>query len=345
MKRLSVITVNYGTPDLTIDCVEAIAATRSPDDEISIIVVDGGSSDNSVEIIAKRLAASHLKDWVELLPLPINGGFAFANNRAMMLLAQQGDLPDYIALINPDAQVTPGALEALRATLDREPKAGAVGALLIHQDGRPQGSAFWFPTLRGEFCQGARTGVIDRLLRHKSEPIVAAKACQVPWVTGAAVMFRTAALQSTGLFDEGFFLYFEETELMWRMRKAGWQIWHEPAARVIHLGGAATKIRDPETGLPLPKRMPRYWYEARRKYFALTGGPGHALSAGLAWLSGYGIWQLRRRITNLPDDGPLSPASDLAKFGLWPPKMIAKPAAPYFKTEANPEPHWMETRP
>lgn len=344
MKRLSVITVNYGTPHLTIACIESIAATRTRVTDVKVIVVDGGSSDNSVEILAERLAAPHLKDWVEFLPLPINGGFAFANNRAMMHLAQQGDLPDYIALINPDARVTPGALEALSATLDREPNAGAAGALLMHEDGRPQGSAFWFPSLRGEFCQGARTGLIDRLLRHNSEPIVAAQACQVPWVTGAAVMFRTAALQSTGLFDEGFFLYFEETELMWRMRKAGWDIWHEPAARVVHLGGVATKIRDPETGLSLPKRMPRYWYEARRKYFALTGGRIYALATGLAWLSGYGIWQLRRLITNLPADGPLSPARDLAYFGLWPPKMIARPAAPNFTTAATPEPHWMRTR-
>lgn len=113
--------------------------------------------------------------------------------------------------------------------------------------------------------------------------IQAAQAVEVPWVTGAAVMLRTAALRQTGLFDDGFFLYFEETDLMRRLRRAGWAVWHEPAARVVHAGGAATQIRDPGTGLPHAKRMPRYWYESHRRYFALAGGSGAAIAAGLAF--------------------------------------------------------------
>ena len=257
MKRVAVIVVNYRTPDLTLACIKSLVHARASFKNFQIILVDGGSGDGSAEILKDAVAAQNLDDIVKLLPLPLNGGFAFANNRAMMALTSQGDLPDYIALINPDARVTSGALETLSTMLDEKLDAGAVGALLIHEDGRPQGSAFRFPTLLSEFCRGARTGAINRLLRQSSQHIVATHACQVPWVTGAAVMLRTAALQSVGLFDEGFFLYYEETELMLRMQKAGWITWHEPNARVIHAGGAATNIRDPETGLPLVKRMPR----------------------------------------------------------------------------------------
>jgi N-acetylglucosaminyl-diphospho-decaprenol L-rhamnosyltransferase len=342
VKRLSIITVNYGTPVLAIACIESLTNARAFFDRMEVIVVDGGSNDDSAQILANRIAERDLRDWVELLPLPINGGFAFANNRALLTLAQRDDLPEYIALINPDARATPGALEALATTLDRVPEAGAVGALLIHEDGRPQGSAFRFPTLLSEFCRGARTGAINRIFGQPLQHIVATEACQVPWVTGAAVMFRTAALQSAGLFDEGFFLYFEETELMWRMHKAGWQIWHEPAARVVHAGGVATKIRDPETGNALPKRMPRYWYEARRRFFALVGGPIYALAAGLAWLLGHFLWQMRRVIGGLPDSGTLYPARDLTAFGLWPGSRVAVAAVPDFTSEAPSTPFWMQ---
>ena len=342
MKRLAVITVNYGTPKLTIACLESLKGAIPYFDSVNAIVVDGGSADNSAQIIAQAVAAPHLRDWTEFLPLPINGGFAFANNRALLMLARRGELPEYIALINPDAQVTAGALETMAALHDREPNAGAVGALLIHEDGRAQGSAFRFPTLLSEFCRGARTGPISRLLRHPQQHIEATAACQVPWVTGAAVMFKTSALESVGLFDEGFFLYFEETELMWRMQRAGWQIWHEPAAKVIHAGGAATNIRDPETGLALPKRMPRYWYEARRRYFALVGGRRYAVGSGIAWLLGHCIWQIRRLIGGLPDSGVLRPMADLVAFGLWPAKKNAVAAAPDFASEARAAPFWMK---
>lgn len=342
VKRLVIITVNYGTPKLTINCVESLAGARASFDSLEAIVVDGGSNDNSALIIGEAIAAPQFREWTELIPLAINGGFAFANNRAFFALAQRGELPELIALINPDARITPGALEAMAALHEREPNAGAVGALLIHEDGRTQGSAFQFPTLLSEFCRGARTGVINRILRQPQQHIVATQACQVPWVTGAAVMFKAAALKSAGLFDEGFFLYFEETELMWRMQKAGWQIWHEPAAKVIHAGGAATNIRDPETGLPLPKRMPRYWYEARRRYFALVGGRSYAVGSGTAWILGHCIWQIRRLIGALPNDGVLRPAGDLAAFGLWPSKNSVVAAAPDIASIASSEPFWMK---
>lgn len=96
-----------------------------------------------------------------------------------------------IALINPDARVTSGAVEALATVIRGAPKVGAVRAQLIHEDGRAQASAFHFPNLRS---RGARTELIDRLLHQPSPSIAAARGCEVPWVTAAPVMFRTAAL-------------------------------------------------------------------------------------------------------------------------------------------------------
>ena len=341
MERLAVIIVNYRTPELAIACMNSLNSARASFAALRVIVVDGGSEDGSVEMITQEIVARGYEDWVELMPLPINGGFAFANNRALLKLAETGVLPDLVALINPDARVTSGAIEALADTLRTHLRAAAVGALLVHDDGRTQGSAFHFPTLAGEFCRGARNGLIDRLLRQPPPRIDTEAATEVPWVTGAAVMFRMEALESAGLFDEGFFLYFEETELMWRLRRAGWQIWHQPAARVVHAGGAATQIRDPETGLALPKRRPRYWYESRRRYFALVGGRSYALAAGLFWLTGHALWRLRRAVFRIPEDGPKRPARDLIAYGWWLSRNDSLAAVPTLRSRLLSTPAWM----
>ena len=342
MERLAVIIVNYGTPKLAIACINSLIGARASFAALRVIVVDGGSNDGSAEMITQEIVAQGHQDWVELMPLPINGGFAFANNRALLKLAEDGVLPEFVALINPDARVTTGAIEALADTLRIRPRAAAVGALLIHEDGRAQGSAFHFPTLTGEFCRGARTGLIDRLLCQPPRRIDTQTATEVPWVTGAGVMLRTEALQSVGLFDEGFFLYFEETELMWRLRRAGWQIWHEPTARVIHAGGAATRIRDPDTGRALPKRIPRYWYESRRRYFALVGGRPYALAAGLFWLTGHALWRLRRAMSRTPEDGPISPAHDMIAYGWWLSRADSLAAVRRLGSPVSSTPAWMQ---
>lgn len=341
VQNLAVVIVNYRTPDMTLDGVRALAAARTAFPGLKVVVVDGGSADGSAERIADTIAAEGWGDWVMPLPLAVNGGFAFANNRAIAALAAAGPLPPAIALINPDARVRPGALEAMAALLAREPRCGAVGARLVHEDGRPQASAFRFPTLRSEFCRGAGTGLLDRLLREPPTVIESDVATPVPWVTGAAVMFRTEALRTTGLFDEGFFLYFEETELMHRLTRSGWTIWHEPAAHVVHEGGAATQIRDPETGLSSARPMPRYWYEARRRYFTLNRGRLYGLAAGVAWLTGRGWWQLRQTLVPRPSHGPEREVRDLIALGLWPSRFDATAAVKPLDATASERPAWM----
>lgn len=341
MHKLAVAIVNYRTPKLTLDCIASLLPARAAFPALRAVVVDGGSADGSAERIAAGVAEAGWGDWVRLLPLPVNGGFAFANNRALAALAEAGALPPAIVLVNPDARVRPGALEAMAALLDCEPRAGAVGALLTHEDGRPQSSAFRFPSIRSEFCRGARTNFLERLLRQPPMSIDSDVAIPVPWVTGAAVMFRTAALASAGLFDEGFFLYFEETELMHRLRRDGWTIWHEPRARVVHLAGAATQIYDEETGLPRRKRMPRYWYASRRRYFAVVHGRGYALLASSAWLAGRIWWRLRQLISPRPEQGTVRSIRDMAQYSFWPRARDARSAAGVLGDPLRDRPTWM----
>jgi GT2 family glycosyltransferase len=157
-------------------------------------------------------------------------------------------------------------------------------------------------------------------------------------------MLRTAALHQCGLFDDGFFLYFEETELMYRLRDKGWQIWHEPRARVVHEGGAATQIRDPKTGTPFQKPMPRYWYESRKRYFALTGGRLYAFAAALAWLCGNIFWSVRRAITRVPDGSTQHEVRDTLAYGLWASHRDSRPAVQPFSSQVGQPPSWMSHR-
>ncbi len=317
-RDLVVIIVNYRTPEHVARCLDSLAAERLRTPGFSVVVVDGGSADGSADRLARLIADSDIRHWVRLIALGVNGGFGYANNQAMLTLAAEGRRPEAILLLNPDTIVRPGALAALLGRLASDSRIGAVGARLEHEDGRPQGGVFRFPSLRDEFCRGARTAVIDRLMRRPPIVIDTDVACAVPWVTGAAVLLRRDALAETGLFDDGFFLYFEETELMQRLSRKGWACWHEPTARVVHYYGQATGLRDPVTGAHRAARLPAYWYRSRRRYWVRVHGSAVAVIAGLSWLAGRALWRTRCLLTRRIDDTPPRGGRDLLRLGLWP---------------------------
>ncbi|MEM9757261.1 MAG: glycosyltransferase family 2 protein, partial [Pseudomonadota bacterium] len=106
------------------------------------------------------------------------------------------------------------------------------------------------------------------------------------WVSGAAVMFRMAALRQTGFFDPAYFLYFEEVDLMLRLTRAGWQVWYVPEARVMHMEGAATGVG---SGAAMRRPRPAYWYQSWRTYFAKNYGRAYALAAAALYVIGGAI--------------------------------------------------------
>lgn len=343
--RVAAVVVNFRTPALTLACIAALERERSDFPDLRILVVDGGSDDGSAERLRGRIPGGGADDPLSLLPLSVNGGFGYANNQAILALTAGAAPPDHVLLINPDARVHPGALRRLVRLLRLNPRAGAAGAALEGEDGTPQGSAFVFPSIRGELHRGARTAIIRRLLRQPEPSLAPATAARVPWVTGAAVLMRVAALRDVGLFDDGFFLYFEEVELMRRLSRAGWEIWHEPAARVVHIGGAATDIRWGDGGFHKRVPLPRYWYESRRRYFVRTGGIVTALAATLAFVAGRLIWRARRLADRRPDHFPLRGTRDLLRHSFWPPRRDRVPTCvPRIGDAPGAPPRWMRDR-
>ena len=265
MADVAVVIINYRTPDLTIRCADALLLEKKRLPRLRVVVVEGGSAHGSAAKLAEFVEQLGL-DWVSFLPLGINGGFGWANNQAMLELARDENPPEFVHLLNPDAEVESGAVSALVDALQADPRCGAAGSQLIDPRGAPAASAFRFPSAGRELIAGAQSEKLGSLLGINST--VATGASEVDWVTGASVMFRVAALREVGLFDDGFFLYFEEVELMHRLRSHGWTVRHVPESRVAHIEGASTGI-----GAATAERAhPSYWYESRRRYLALTGG-------------------------------------------------------------------------
>jgi N-acetylglucosaminyl-diphospho-decaprenol L-rhamnosyltransferase len=299
---VAVVVVNYRTPELALRCLTALARERQALPNLRVIVVDGGSGDGSADKLRSGLTDPALAGWTELLALPINGGFGYANNQAILRLLRASPAPEFIHLLNPDAVIEPAAVQALLQEMRSKPRVAACGSQLLDEHGMVLGAAFRFPSPLREFARGLRTTGISRRLGIQEQMIETLQALDCDWVTGASVMLRSAALRETGLFDDGFFLYFEEVELMWRLRRAGWTIRHNPASRVTHVGGAATGVgKDTEQHF---RRLPEYWHQSRARFFVLCYGPARAWGANLLWLAGHALWLLRATLQSRRDVVP-----------------------------------------
>lgn len=329
---VAVVIVNYRTPELTAKCLASLASEKTVLPKLEVVVVDGGSADGSAEKLATTVAKPEYASWVSFLPLELNGGFGWANNQAILGLARAPSPPDFVHLLNPDAEITSGAVAFLVQALLSDSRCGAAGSQLIDKYGARAASAFRFPSAGGELVNAAQSASLGRALGIAPAVIDVGSDCEVDWVTGASVMFRPDALRETGLFDDGFFLYFEEVELMHRLKSRGWTVRFVPESRVAHREGSSTGIAD-------ARALPSYWYESRRRYFALTGGRSAAFAADLAFLAGSAA---RRGKTLIGRPGNPSGARvrDQLRLGLWATAAQLNPSVPAWGDPSGKPPAW-----
>jgi GT2 family glycosyltransferase len=198
---------------------------------VHVTVVDNDSPDDAVETIADL--------QVEVERSPRNGGFSYGCN----LGAARGDAP-LLLFLNPDARLDAGALDALVAALDADPRVALAGPRIIEDDGELAWSQRRFPRLRSTFAQALflhrlfpRATWTDELIRDRG---AYERPGSPDWVSGACMLVRRDAYEAVGGFDERFFLYCEDTDLCKRLRDAGHTIGFEPAAEVHHVGGASS---------------------------------------------------------------------------------------------------------
>lgn len=290
MGLLSVVIPTHATRDLTLRCVDVLAAQAPAlPQALQIIVVDDASGDGTAE----ALAAAHPE--VEVLRLGAGGGagvgFTRAANRG--LARARGDI---LLLLNSDTEVEPGGLAALLTAFERDPRLGAAGAMLHYPDGSPQWSGGGEPGLLWLF--GLASGLpplLAGLPRWRRVKPVGAAPGAVDWVTGAALAVRQSAWDAVGPLDEGYRFYAQDLDFCLRLRAAGWKIELVPEWRVLHHHGATIgRTREDPTGLQgTPGRRPRQhpellWTDLLRWAWRHRGAgwarrAGFALSAGAAF--------------------------------------------------------------
>ncbi len=300
--KVAIVIVNYRVADLAIDCLESLSQEISQLPKTRVVVVDNASGDGSAERIAAAISRQGWQMWASVLTLEHNGGYAAGNNAGLRLLLGADQPPEHLLLLNPDTMVRPDAVRALLEFMHAHPEAAIAGSRLEDPDGAPQRSAYRFHTWLSELETGLRLGIVSRLLdRWVVAPPVRDSAHPTDWVAGASMMVRREVFDAVGLLDEGYFLYFEETDFCLHAKRKGFECWYVPESRVVHLVGQSTGVNNP---VIRPKRRPGYWFQSRRRYFVKNHGWAYALLADLMWSVGFALWRARRILQNKPDVDP-----------------------------------------
>ena len=257
MIDLAVVIVTWNNADVIADALRSLLDDlRGSGLRSQVWLVDSASTDATVEIARERFAA------VKLIASERNIGFGAGNNLALRAIgfgAEDGrsELPAAVYLLNPDTVTHVGARRQLFDALMAKPDIGLVGARLAYGDGSFQHSAFRFPGLRqiwtellptpGRFVDGAFNGRYPRTLYDQAQPF------DVDFTLGATMMLKRETIQQTRGFNTDYFMYCEEIDWAWRIKRAGWRILCAPQARVTHLGGGSTSQARPRSLIDLWK--------------------------------------------------------------------------------------------
>ena len=257
---VDIVIVTYNSGAHIGACLDSIAASEFAG-RIHTVVVDNASSDDTITAVTAHPAA------VQLIASASNRGFAAACNQGIR--ATSGDL---VLLLNPDASLEPATLQRLVAYLTARPRVAIVGPRLVQDDGSLQrdiSATGLVPSFRQALFEYTRLGRLcpqspwyrdyflvefDRVSNRR-----------VAMVQGACFLFRRVILRDIGLLDEGFFLYFEETDLCARAADRGWEIHYVGEAAARHIGS-----RSMQGGRPSARHFIASMYRFHRKHYGVA---------------------------------------------------------------------------
>lgn len=314
-EKVHVVIVNYRTPDMVLQCLHSLAMEREQVPGLKVSVVDNDSGDGSVTKLQVGITDLNAEKWAEVLDHGRNPGFGAGNNLALRDALAAEDVADYFLILNPDTEIRPGAIATLCAYAADHPEAAILGPRTESTPGTADHTAFRFPGFLNGISDGLRFGPVDRLLaRWVTAPPPRDVAHRSDWVSGGCMFVRKDVLQTCGIFDEHFFLYFEETDLCHRALRHGFQTWYLPEAVIMHWAGASTGIAT--AGRP-PKRMPGWWFASRRHYLRNFHNPLYLLACDLAFLATRSLWQLRAWITRIEATDPPHFLWDFTRYNLF----------------------------
>ncbi len=275
---LTVVIINYRTAGMVIDCLESLIPEIDSDNS-RIVLVDNASGDGSIEVIEDWLANNDTNSLVIFVKSSTNSGFSSGNNIGIKTVKSK-----FYLLLNSDTLIRKNSIKRLLTTADDNKNAGVITPRLEWLDTQSQVSCFNYLSPISEFISSAQTGIITKLFTKYNVPIpVTDKINFPPWSSFACVLIKKEVFDDVGLMDDGYFMYFEDAEFCYRARQAGWNILNLPSAPVVHLRGGSSPVKE---NTKLKKRLPRYYYESRTRYFyQLYGWIGLTL-ANLLWSLG-----------------------------------------------------------
>lgn len=213
---LSIVIVTYESKNEIRACLDSVKQF-APKDPYEVFVVDNASRDGTADFVRNKYP------WVKLIRNTGNEGFGRANNRAI-----QQATGEFILALNPDTQVTAGALDHLILIARNAPKLGTLGARLVYPDGKEQPSSYMFPGIWSELRKIFFTEKIDEAAAR------AQTITRVQWSVGAALLFPREIKQEVTLFDPNIFLYSEDMELCWRLLRQGRKNYVTNTATIVH---------------------------------------------------------------------------------------------------------------
>ena len=284
--RLTILIVSWNVRELLRRCLLALEQFPATQTEQDILIVDNASSDGTVEMVRTNFPK------VRLIANNTNRGFTGGNNDGLNQFftpSAPRPTPDssYILLLNPDTEVTAGALDALLTYAESHPDVGLVGPELRYADGSVQSSRRRFPTLWTGLLEStwlqrlAPSAVLDQFYMRD---VPSDQTVDVDWVVGAAMLVRAETIQQVGLLDEDrFFMYSEETDWCYRIKQAGWRVVYHPASMIIHHEGQSSK--------QVSARRMLLFNTSKVRYFAKHYGQTTAIVVRSGLLLQF-IWQL-----------------------------------------------------
>ena len=229
-----------GREDL-LRCLDSVFR-HPPGGAFEVLAVDNASTDGTADAVRARFG-----ERVELLVLPQRRGKA--ENDSELMSRARGR---WCLLLNEDSELTPGAADALRTALEREPRAAAAGARLVSPAGVAQPSAWRFP--------GVGTALAGAVFAHRRLTVQSRGECTraVDWVQSAGMLVRRAAFEEVGPLDPAFFVYSDEVDWQRRARDAGWSVLYVPSAVIMHREQLSADTGSPRRIVAFSRNRDRY---------------------------------------------------------------------------------------
>ncbi len=286
---LSIVIVSYNTREYLERCLGSIER-NSPEFSVQVVVVDNGSRDGSAEMVRERFPS------VQLLANRRNAGFGPALNQGIRAVDS-----DFVLLLNSDTEVLSGTLSVPVREMQGRPEIGMAAPLFVDGSGRIIHMSWaWTPLFFGEILQRAFSpaAVQTKAWRRRLVERLQARERVVPTLCGAAMFVRREALDRAGGLDEGFVLYFEDSDLCVRVRKLGWRLLFLPQVRIIHHLGRSTASK--------PGKMTLLYRQSQLRFYRKHGTDLDRLLLRL-----YLWWKFRR----IPVGGDSEAPADQREFG------------------------------